>query len=195
MGINSKSKICTLLLIGIFVVPFVIAKPLDEPELCNGIFYFIKGNNWNYDFDDVEILRIELNMDINHNLLDFYIEEHKALCSDLGYSEELPEKQTNTINNINTPKEKIIECDTVTGIEVFDWRIPLPKISIGNNIPCNRINKLKWWMPLEREGDNYFLRGIKLWTILLLMVGLFVFLFIKVNYGLNETNESETLLN
>jgi len=153
----------------------LINKTLEPKFVCEKIYYFIAGNNYNYSTIDMINLRDEIknlkDISVSTNLLDSYIDNHNSLCYQKEYSGRLPNKQSqvNLADSTIGGAEllNVTRCDVNTGIKIFDIGIPFIKFSIGRNIPCWGIES---WRVLFKirvdESGNYQVTGIKIWEII-----------------------------
>lgn len=73
-------------------------KTLEPQKVCSKIYYFILDNNWNYTQEDIFNLKkiLEDDVDIDYDLLQYYIDNNEDLCFKEGYSSKLPNKPTSS---------------------------------------------------------------------------------------------------
>lgn len=155
-----------------------INRTLNENLVCEEIYYFILGNNWNYTYQDLLNLKSDLKpqLKISADLIEHYIEENNKLCYSTGLSSKLPKRPT------VLPIKKLFNytnCSTNLGNRFFDWDIIFRKDDWGK-INCDVINSWRWLLSFEKSEENYYFRGIKLapW-IILVGVGLLIWIINK----------------
>ena len=152
----------------------LLSKTLNEEYVCKKLYYFIIQNNNSFSLEKINNLAQEIkeNISISNNLLQYYISEYNTLCYSKGYSNLLPFQSMNIIYF----ESDLMNCSINTISLLFDWKIDLFKISIGDNPSCGKINLLKYFVALSIDNENkLFIIGIKIWMLFLLLILIFIF--------------------
>jgi len=156
-----------------------ISRTLQPDKVCEQIFFMVlRDKKYNETDKETVIKYIKDNYDlsISKELFDYYINNHYNLCFKKGYSEKLPFKP---FNIVFVNRSQIKNCSTTIGIGFFDTQFPFPDINIGQNLSCERIDTLRWLFGLEEFDNNYKIVSLKLWYMLILVGGLFVWFILR----------------
>lgn len=148
----------------------MINKTLQEPVVCERIYYFlIQGNNSYNDFT-LNNLRLSIkttqNLDVSNKLLKNYIENYDNKCL---YNKPLPFKKTFSVLNIKKIIQEAPVCSVNTDNSFVDSKIPFFSIGLGTQ-SCEQIDLKRWFFALEKNGENYDIVGIRLWVIVTLLI-------------------------
>jgi len=84
----------------------LLNRSLNEDFLCNEIFNFVEKEEFKIDFEKVNNLSNQINKDflISQELVTYYLDNFKLLCSDKGFTDEL--KKTEILSIIDIEKIK-----------------------------------------------------------------------------------------
>lgn len=151
-----------------------ISRSLEPKFVCEKIYYFIIGNNWNYTNANFEALRTTISekVSMTAKLLTVYFNNYDNLCYKLGYSNSLP-KNPYIQNNIVAPIKDFFNfttCNIDTGVAFFDWKIPFMKVDMGSELSCNKIDNLRFWIAMDVDDNgNYSWIGFKVWEVIVLL--------------------------
>lgn len=167
-------------IIFIFLISFISAGDYE----CKKAYYFIIENQY-FNNESIDNFNIKNELNIPYE----YFNEFEDNCK--NYSLPFNEKNIGKLEKI----ENITYCETKINENVLfynlDWRIPIFTIDIEKRT-CDSVNNLKWFFELKQVGNNYQIKGIKIWYITILFFITFMILFYR---SLKKTNEAMDSLN
>lgn len=153
------------------IIVLILLVPLISANICEEGYFDIINNNWKVN---------KTLFEEKHNVsFDLFVDVYPENCELLGYP-TLP-------NKLDYPTMIIYKNKTNCSLEVnglFGFSMPTPKfISINFNSECPKITK--YFLSLE-EFDKYYVRGIRIFPIIVLFVLLVIILFIKKERKINK---------
>lgn len=144
---------------------------LNPQPICENIYYFIIGNNYNY--SELDLFRTSKEINVSEGMFENYLNHYYSYCYDKGFSEELPEREF--------PELKLEEHSDNCYLKkdgVYQILFPKFEIYIGKK-NCTDLNLANNFFEYEEFDGEFRINGVRIyWVIALLVFLLFLFLFL-----------------
>jgi len=148
-----------------FVYPGEPNYSYNMTALCTATYDFYRLHTFKgfleYNYNDLLSLKsqadIQLGTAISSEALAAFLKNYTTYC--------------------NIPKEQILDefCDLSYNESIWGWYIPFFKISEGQHM-CAQLKSKLAFFAYGKDGSNYYLIGIRLWWVLLIIIAVFLLL-------------------
>lgn len=156
-----------------------INKTLEEPFVCNKIYYLLVQNS-TPSFNQIENTRLTIKptVELSVNLMEHYVDNYNDICP----------KKIQTIQpkpvifNLTLPS--FLPCSIVFNNSIMDAYFPIPFILSKNNyhykgdMTCSQIDSWRYVVAIDQVDGNFVFIGIRLWWV----VGLIIISFIIIKF-------------
>jgi len=146
-------------------------RTLEEKYVCTKLYYLMLNNHGDVNLVKLNDLRnnMKSTIDIPLSVLQNYMFNYNQKCYLEGLSDKIPLEYLNKLTlTANNTSSQI--CDLSMGNDLLDSYIPLGRWNFGENKLCENLEGWKYFFSFEYTDNNYYLNGIKLYLVLIVMI-------------------------
>ena len=153
---------------------------VDKPFICNKVFYFLLEKNNNYTNQDISIFSESLSdLNITSELLSFLVSSYEVEC--FHYTKINISKLF--FNNPQYPAiNKSIEfckIDLNKSFLGFDLDTSINVNPVLINLPCENIEKYRYFVDFDRKESDFLFTGVKIYWILAILFLIIMYLLFR----------------